>query len=548
MKRKRIKKTLSLFLTAALALSAGTISAAAAQTDSYYAVGTEDGGSVENGGSVEDGGFELPERYSSVDMGYVTPVKAQDYSSCWAYASMATLESTLLHDGNEIGDMSTNHLNMWATTRSNGKGWIRNVFKDGFTLIALGYMTSWQGGVLTSDLGEYPLDTNVKGDQVPTDLARYGVTAARYLNRGDFDIIKQAIYDHGGVFTSYAHSGACMNAGNTAYYMPESYNDYYSGHSIEVVGWNDNFPRTSFSAIDDERPENNGAWLIKGSWGDNNSLGGYYWISYEDKYLFSSKFAPSYALLSYEKIDNSKKLVQNEIYGATYEFKYVKSKTLTYLNRLHFDSDFNVIDKVVFETTAAGASYSIYFVPDGSDETPDNDTSVWTKLGEGTVDYEGYICADIEDFEYPSENGSIAVTIDASGTDINSSIGVGEWLTYNSNEVFTNESGRGESYIIDGGTAQDLMDWYLDNNQDDIGGTFVIKAVTKKHYLPTLLGDSNLDGKVNINDVTHIQRHLAELITLDKTAAANADFNRDGKITVDDVTKLQRFLAGFEDE
>ena len=87
------------------------------------------------------------------------------------------------------------------------------------------------------------------------------------------------------------------------------------------------------------------------------------------------------------------------------------------------------------------------------------------------------------------------------------------------------------------------MDWYLENNNDSLGGTFVIKAVTKQHYPVSLLGDVDLDGKVNINDVTELQRHLAEYLTLTKTALANADFNQDGKVTIDDATSLQKMLA-----
>ena len=41
----------------------------------------------------------LPSSYSSKDMGYVTEIKNQLYSDCWAYASLATFESTLLRNG-----------------------------------------------------------------------------------------------------------------------------------------------------------------------------------------------------------------------------------------------------------------------------------------------------------------------------------------------------------------------------------------------------------------------------------------------------------------
>ena len=522
MKRKPIKTVFCLALTALIS-SGGIVGAAAVE---------------ENGGETA-----LPSSYSSRDMGYVTSVKYQDYSSCWAFAAMATLESFLLRNGENISDMSTNHLNMWATPRESGNGWQRSVASDGYPNIALGYMTSWQGGVLQSDLGDYPLSNEITGDMVPVDLARYGITSVRYLQKGDFEEIKRAVMDNGGVYTSYAHSASCLNKERTAYYMPESYSGGYSGHSIEVVGWDDNYPRESFENETGKLPVGNGAWLIKNSWGNNNALGGYFWASYEDKYLFSNKYNPSYSLQSYEKLDGKVKLIQNEIYGATYEFKYVEAPVLTYINRLHFDGDFNVIDKVVFKTDAVGADYTIWYVPDGTGEAPDNDVSHWTRLYDGAVDYKGYICADIEDFAYPDSTGSIAVTVDATDSDGKSSLGVGEWLTNSSDYVFKNESAKGESYLKNGDDMQDLMDWYLENEDDPIGGTFVIKAVTKQYYPATLLGDVNQDGVVNILDVTEIQRHVAEYITLEKTALANADINGDGIITIEDGTLLQMKLA-----
>ena len=460
MKRKAFKRALCASLAAVLA-AGGSIGASAAALDSEPVA--EDSAAASSNG--------LPAFYSSRDLGYVTTVKSQFANSCWAFAAMATLESFLLRHGEAVGDMSTTQLNMWATDRSNGKGWIRNIASYGYPSIAPGYLTSWQGGVLQADLENDTLDYDTPGDAVPIDLARYGVTAVRYLTKSNPADIKRAIIDNGGVYASYAMAVDYLSDDGLSYYMPPG-TVGGAGHSIEVVGWDDDYPRESFNAVDGVLPDADGAWLIKNSHGENNALGGYFWMSYEDANVFGTRFNPSYSLESYERLDGSVKLIQNEIYGATYEFDYVEQDSVTYMNRLYFDAD-------------------------------------WTQLGEGTVDYQGYICADIDDFAYPENTGTIAVTIDAASTDRYSTIGVGEWLTSQGNYVFLNESERGQSYIMTDGSVQDLMDWYLENNNDSLGGTFVIKAVTKQHYPVSLLGDVDLDGKVNINDVTELQRHLA---------------------------------------
>lgn len=61
-----------------------------------------------------------------------------------------------------------------------------------------------------------------------------------------------------------------------------------------------------------------------------------------------------------------------------------------------------------------------------------------------------------------------------------------------------------------------------------------------------MLGDANSDGIVNINDVTAIQRHVAEFEVLEDLQAKAADVNRDGSITIEDATILQQYLAEYE--
>lgn len=490
----------------------------------------------------------LPSSYSSKDMGYVTEIKNQLYSDCWAYAGLATFESTLLRKGFNIESMSVPHLNAWATTRSNGTGWTRNIYGDGYAEIALGYLTSWQGAVEQSDAGEIILDNNTIGDSVDTALAKYGVTEIEYLYKDNPDAIKKAIMENGGVYTSYATTSSCYGSNNTAYFMPESYTSSYTGHAIEVVGWDDNYSRENFNGRINQKPNNNGAWLIKNSWGDYNTLGGYFWISYEDKYIFSSKYKPAYTIRNVEELDGSTKLIQNEIFGATYEFNYVDREEVTYINKFDFDESYNIIDRVIFKTECI-ADYTIHYVPTEND-APTSDKSKWVELFSGKPDYKGYICADIEDFLIKDSNGSIAITVNTSkeneglaSTDngyVNNSIGVGEWLTNTGGKfVFKNDSKYGDSYIYYDDAMSDVLDWYKDNNNDEIGGTFVIKAITKKN----LSGDVSLDGVVNISDATEIQKYIAEINELNEIQKLNADFNGDGSINITDSTAIQKYLA-----
>lgn len=59
----------------------------------------------------------------------------------------------------------------------------------------------------------------------------------------------------------------------------------------------------------------------------------------------------------------------------------------------------------------------------------------------------------------------------------------------------------------------------------------------------TLYGDVNLDGKIDINDVTLLQRYIAGESVLTDDAVKVADFNKDRIIDVIDVTAIQTFIA-----
>ena len=60
-----------------------------------------------------------------------------------------------------------------------------------------------------------------------------------------------------------------------------------------------------------------------------------------------------------------------------------------------------------------------------------------------------------------------------------------------------------------------------------------------------LLGDANLDGKVNIKDVTLIQKYVANILDFDEVQLTLSDTNKDEKVNIKDATAIQKFIAGF---
>lgn len=59
------------------------------------------------------------------------------------------------------------------------------------------------------------------------------------------------------------------------------------------------------------------------------------------------------------------------------------------------------------------------------------------------------------------------------------------------------------------------------------------------------LGDVNSDGKIGIDDVTYIQKHLANMVDFTKEQVSLADVDKNGTVSIDDVTLIQKHLAGM---
>ena len=74
-----------------------------------------------------------------------------------------------------------------------------------------------------------------------------------------------------------------------------------------------------------------------------------------------------------------------------------------------------------------------------------------------------------------------------------------------------------------------------------IFGTATVGAAAER------FGDTDGDGEVTILDATSIQRHLAELKTLDERAIARSKVLGDDDLTIMDATSIQRYIAELID-
>ncbi|MBQ8058041.1 MAG: hypothetical protein IJ275_06890 [Ruminococcus sp.] len=545
---KFLTKLLPLVLAVTLIFSSA-FTAFSAQIDEVKVKASTDvsllAGDFEVSGTKLNSKESLPSYYSSRDEGLTTSVKNQLYNTCWAYGSTATLESFLKKSGEDVSDFSPMHMNHWGTTREDGTGWIRDFYSGGYSYISLGYFSSWQGPRLESD---YPQQTSIADFSLLDTSAKkqYSVNSIVYLDTKDVQTVKTAVYSYGAAVGNYHVNEAYYNSDTYAYYcnIEGLTTAQLNGHCISVVGWDDNFPKESFSEI--AQPENNGAWLCKNSWGDAWGDNGYFWISYEDLYMFDTKFGHSYSFTGVEPYRDTKKLYQNEVDGATYTFDYIENyDTLTYVNVFDVEDGYDVIEKVNFESTSQGASYIIYNIPLTADGVPTPRQSNWVEIGSGTLNYQGYHSIDTKDFSVDGTQFAIGVQLTKTNGSTNS-IGIDEWLTVGGgNYIFIPQSQKGMSYVVCGNTQPiDLMDFYKEMLDDEIGATFVIKAVSSK--TGSILGDVDFDGRLSIFDATSIQLHLALIEVLSPDQQKVADVDGDGVISIFDATLIQCELAELD--
>ena len=60
------------------------------------------------------------------------------------------------------------------------------------------------------------------------------------------------------------------------------------------------------------------------------------------------------------------------------------------------------------------------------------------------------------------------------------------------------------------------------------------------------IGDANGDGRIDVRDVTAIQRHISEFELLNGNGFFAADINKNGIVTIEDATLLKMYLAEFD--
>jgi len=210
----------------------------------------------------------FPSSYDLRALARVTSVKDQGlHGTCWAFASMGSLESSLLPA--ETQDFSED--NMVLTSGFNYPGTLYDA--GGNSSMSTAYLVRGGGPVYESD--------DLYGDGVtPPDLApRKHVQDVSWIppraTALDNDAVKSALVQHGGVYVAMGWYDSYYKASTDSYYYGGS---GATNHAVLIVGWDDDYPATNFATI----APGNGAFIVKNSWGPSWGSQGYFYVSYYD--------------------------------------------------------------------------------------------------------------------------------------------------------------------------------------------------------------------------------------------------------------------------
>ena len=392
-------------------------------------------------------GTFLPSAYDLRTKGRVGTTKDQGvYGTCWAFASLSAIESSLLPT--DSLQLSPEHMAL------------KNSFNSGLDAggeysMGMAYLLAWQGPVLELD--------DAYGDGVSPDglKATKHVQEIQILQPKDYEAIKEAVFQYGAVQSS-VYMNLWSKVHTSTYYDAEEYAYYYNGkqdvnHDILIIGWDDNYSKENFTIT----PENDGAFLCLNSWGTEFGDQGAFWISYEDVHIGSRGI--SYTVV--EDSDNYNSIYQSDLCGWTAQLGYGQPEI--YAASVYTAQSDEYLEAVGFYATGVNTSYEVYGVAQFGDVS---DLKNGVLLAKGTKSQAGYYTIELGEQLELTAGTKYAVIVKIVTPNTKLPLAV-EYSDINSATVI--DLSDGESYISASG-----LTW--ERTEDDKECNVCLKAYTKK--------------------------------------------------------------------
>lgn len=156
--------------------------------------------------------------------------------------------------------------------------------------------------------------------------------------QGWIDVLKTHLMKYGALDVIINNPRPTVNYDqySYAYYSIIPMEDYSDGHAVNIVGWDDDYPKENFKI----QPESDGAFICLNSWGEEWGDEGYFYISYSDVNILNqvigvidTKVPEEYNIYTFDS-----KLFSNEGFlssnASAFGIKYERTKSDEYLSHI----------------------------------------------------------------------------------------------------------------------------------------------------------------------------------------------------------------------
>ena len=411
------------------------------------------------------------------------------YGVCWAFSTISLIETNLIKKNlvsNDI-DLSELHLvNYTYNCVNDPLGGLEgdiNKFDTSYGSVmqyggnvemAANSLLDWEGAV-NEDVVPYTTEyvRQVENNQLDDSLA-YGKDVAHVqnfyrVNTTSKEDVKKAVMDYGAVSISYWSdqssdwSTKYYNSLTAAYYCPEGRT---TNHAVNIVGWDDDYSSDNFAT----KPEGNGAWIVRNSWGSEYGKDGYFYLSYYDKSIYSVGYT-----LEAELSDNYN---NNYQYDGAMLYGYMGYGGSNKYSNI-FEAKANLggsenIKAVSFMTgSSTNLNYTVSVYTNLSDDTnPESGTLAAQKSGVTT--YDGMYTVVLDSSVNINEGKKFSVVVE-----VNSNSGKTAYLAYERSM----QSGKAGYWCTASVKANQSFinspyNGWNDFSNKSYGGNFIIKAFT----------------------------------------------------------------------
>lgn len=509
---------------------------------------------------------DFPENFDLRDYGIITPVYDQkDYGTCWAICALESLETQILKNKyEETIDLSEWHLSYFTFSQSDVfHPTSENIFLSGGTnTMAAAILSRWIGAVYEETL---PYESTFTPDASLKFQSDYKVQEVYNIhpwtskhNKYDTDFLKELLYDQNSISVFYNSSKDYYNSSTYSHCCLDP--DAGITHAVLLVGWDDNFPAENFKA--DNRPENDGAWLVKNSWGEDWGDEGYFWLSYEDATMCEGAcfFGEPADTCNYDSIY----YYDNVGWVNSISADSNQKKTTGYMSNIFKAEKDDNITAVAFYTTQANAEYEVS-VYTNVKSTKDPTSGTLVSTASGTEKYVGYHTVEL-DTPAPVEIGtsfSVVVKIKNPSSPYNIATetsviylddGTGTvspalvYVPYATEKYKSYISSDGKTWKDTAGSSYTYKYPELVNFSEQLGtvkyittGNVCIKAFGSD-MAQTIKGDINSNGKINVEDLIIMTDIMHGIVPYEDFSIEITDINEDGVLNIIDLMILKEIL------